>query len=119
GVDVDPIAGVAVVWSQLSHELAVVSLDTGAVTRLPIATDPLSPELSAGRRLFYTELDRRISRDGRACGACHPEGRDDGLVWKLGAGPRQTPTLLGRLGTGPFGWEAKHHELLNNMRETM
>jgi CxxC motif-containing protein (DUF1111 family) len=40
-------------------------------------------------------------------------------VWKLGAGPRQTPTLLGRLEKGPFGWEAKHADLRDNMRETM
>ncbi len=75
--------------------------------------------MAAGRRLFFTERDRRISRDGRACAACHPEGRDDGLVWKLGAGPRQTPTLVGRLGRGPFGWQAKHARLEDNMRETM
>ncbi len=106
-------------WSQLSHEIAVVSLGSGAVERRVLAGDPLAPELSAGRRLFFTERDRRISRDGRACAACHPDGRDDGLVWKLGAGPRQTPTLVGRLGRGPYGWQAKHERLEDNMRETM
>jgi len=84
-----------------------------------IASDPLPPDVAAGRRLFYTERDRRISRDGRACGACHPEGREDGLVWKLGAGPRQTPMLVGRLARGPYGWQAKHERLEDNMRETM
>jgi cytochrome c peroxidase len=116
---VDAAAGVAAVWSQLAHEIAVVSLGSGAVERRVVAPDPLSADLAAGRRLFFTERDRRISRDGRACGACHPEGRDDGLTWKLGAGPRQTPTLLGRLERGPFGWQAKHDRLEDNMRETM
>jgi DNA-binding beta-propeller fold protein YncE len=119
GVDVDPALGVAVVWSQLSHEIAVVSLGSGAVSLCRVAGDPLAPELAAGRRLFFSELDRRISRDGRACGACHPEGRDDGLTWKLGAGPRQTPTLLGRLERGPYGWLGKHPTLEGNMQETM
>ena len=119
GVDVDPALGVAVVWSQLSHELAVVSLGSGAVERRTAAGDPLPRDVSAGRRLFFSELDRRVSRDGRACGGCHPEGRDDGLVWKLGAGPRQTPTLVGRLERGPYGWQAKHARLQDNMRETM
>ena len=119
GVDVDPALDVAVVWSQLSHEIAVVSLGSGVVERRTASADPLPRDVSAGRRLFFSELDRRISRDGRACGACHPEGRDDGLVWKLGAGPRQTPTLVGRLGRGPFGWQAKHARLQDNMRETM
>jgi DNA-binding beta-propeller fold protein YncE len=116
---VDATAGVAAVWSQISHEIAVVSLGSGAVERRVIAPDPLPPDVAAGRRLFFTEHDQRISRDGRACGACHPEGRDDGLVWKLGAGPRQTPTLVGRLDRGPYGWQAKHERLEDNMRETM
>jgi mono/diheme cytochrome c family protein len=116
---VDAFAGVAAVWSQLSHEIAVISLGSDAVERLVIASDPLPADVSAGRRLFYSERDRRISRDGRACGACHPDGRDDGLTWKLGAGPRQTPTLVGRLDRGPYAWQAKHTRLEDNMRETM
>jgi len=66
-----------------------------------------------------TELDRGISRDGRACAGCHPEGRDDGVVWHLGAGPRQTPTLVGRLEAGPFGWLGKHPTLEGNITETI
>ena len=84
-----------------------------------MASDPLSPAVARGRALFTTERDRRISRDGRACAACHPEGRDDGLVWKLGVGPRQTPTLIGRLGSGPFGWDAKHAKLERSLEETI
>ena len=116
---VDVAGSVAAVWSQLSHEIAVVSLGSGSVERLVLAKETLPPDLAAGRRLFFTERDGRISRDGRACGACHPEGRDDGLTWKLGAGPRQTPTLVGRLDRGPFGWMAKHDTLEGNMHETM
>lgn len=119
GVDVDPGSAVAVVWNQLSHDLAIVSLVTFAVERIAVARDPLSKEIAAGRRLFFTELDRRISRDGRACAGCHPEGRDDGVVWKLGAGPRQTPTLVGRLERGPYGWLGKHPTLEGNMAETI
>ncbi len=116
---VDAALGVAAVWSQISHEVAVVSLASGTVERMTLAADPLPADVAAGRRLFFTERDRRISRDGRACAACHPEGRDDGIVWKLGAGPRQTPTLVGRLERGPYGWQAKHDRLEDNMRETM
>ncbi|MFO0756234.1 MAG: c-type cytochrome [Byssovorax sp.] len=119
GVDVDAVTRTAVVWSQFSHELAVVSLDSGAVLRRRVADDPLPRALADGRRLFHTELDRRITRDGRSCAGCHPEGRDDGVVWKLGAGPRQTPTLLGRLDRGPYGWLGKHATLEGNMAETI
>jgi mono/diheme cytochrome c family protein len=89
------------------------------VERLAAAGDPLPPEVAAGRRLFFSELDRRISRDGRSCAGCHPDGRDDGVVWKLGAGPRQTPTLVGRLDRGPYGWLGKHPQLEGNMAETI
>jgi mono/diheme cytochrome c family protein len=119
GVDVEPSSRVAVVWSQISHEFAIVALDSGAVERVVAATDPLAPEVAAGRRLFFSELDRRITRDGRSCAGCHPDGRDDGVVWKLGAGPRQTPTLVGRLDHGPYGWLGKHPQLEGNMAETI
>jgi mono/diheme cytochrome c family protein len=119
GLAVDRDAHKLFAWSQIAHELTTINLGTGETTALAVGADPLDPEVAKGRRLFITELDRRISRDGRACAACHPDGRDDGQVWKLGAGPRQTPTLLGRLERGPFGWEAKHADLRDNMRETM
>ncbi|MEO5729959.1 MAG: c-type cytochrome [Byssovorax sp.] len=41
------------------------------------------------------------------------------MVWKLGAGPRQTPTLVGRLDHGPYGWLGKHARLEDNMAETI
>jgi DNA-binding beta-propeller fold protein YncE len=119
GVDVEPASRVAVVWNQLSHDFAIVALDSGVVERLTAAADPLAPEVAAGRRLFLSELDRRITRDGRSCAGCHPDGRDDGVVWKLGAGPRQTPTLVGRLDRGPYGWLGKHAQLEGNMAETI
>ncbi len=119
GVDADEAAGLAVVWNQLSHDISVVHLASGATDRIPVSADPLEPDVAAGRRLFLTERDRRITRDGRACAGCHPEGREDGIVWKLGAGPRQTPVLVGRLNAGPFGWLAKHDKLEDNMNETM
>ena len=119
GVDADEATGLAVVWNQLSHDLSVVHLATGSTDRIPVAADPLPADVAAGRRLFITERDRRITRDGRACAGCHPEGREDGVVWKLGAGPRQTPMLVGRLGSGPFGWLGKHDKLEDNMAETI
>jgi DNA-binding beta-propeller fold protein YncE len=119
GVAVEPLTRIAVVWSQLSHEVTIVSIDSGAIERVSLAGDPLPPDVAEGRRLFFSETDRRISHDGRACASCHPEGRDDGLVWALGAGPRQTPTLVGRLARGPYGWLGKHPTLEGNIRETI
>ncbi|HZO14749.1 MAG TPA: cytochrome c peroxidase [Polyangiaceae bacterium] len=109
----------AVVWAQHSHELNIVDLRAGVVNWMAVGSEALAPELARGRRLFVSEGDRRISRDGRGCASCHPDGRDDGLTWKLGVGPRQTPTLLGRLESGPFGWIGKHAALADNIAETI
>jgi mono/diheme cytochrome c family protein len=119
GVEVDAASGVAVVWNQHSHDLSIVSLASGGVERIPVAGDPLPPEIAAGRRLFHTERDPRISRDGRACAGCHPDGRDDGLVWKLGAGPRQTMMLAGRVDEGPYGWVGLQPSMEDNLTVTM
>jgi len=119
GIDVDPRTDIAVVWNQNSHDLAVVSLGSGAVDTIPVAEDPARNDLAQGRALFHAEQDRRISRDGRACATCHPEGRDDGIVWRLGDGPRQTLTLAGHVQSGPYGWHGVHKTLEENIRETI
>ena len=119
GLDVDAATGIAVVWNQLSHDVAVVSLGSGSVERIPVSEDPLSADMAAGRRLFHAEADRRISRDGRSCAGCHPEGRADGLVWKLGGAARKTLMLAGRLDHGPYGWNGEHTRLAQNIEETI
>lgn len=119
GVDVDARTNIAVVWNQNSHDLAVVSLGSGDVDTIPVADDPLRADIARGRTLFHAEKDGRISRDGRACASCHPEGRDDGIVWRLGDGPRQTLTLAGHVENGPYGWHGVHETLEGNVRETI
>ena len=39
-----------------------------------------------GTKNIFSGGDSRVSKDGRACSSCHPDGRDDGLVWS-------TPTV--------------------------
>lgn len=119
GVDVDPRTAIAVVWNQRSHDLSIVSLGSGAVETLAVAEDPRPSPIARGEALFFAEGDRRISRDGRACASCHPEGRDDGIVWRLGDGPRQTLSLAGRLERGPYGWHGQHAKLEDNIVETI
>jgi mono/diheme cytochrome c family protein len=43
---------------------------------------------------------------GLSCASCHPEGGEDGRVWRFaGIGARRTQNLLGGiLGTAPFHW---------------
>lgn len=73
---------------------------------------------SLGARLFQRS-DAHGSRVGFFCALCHPEGRDDGLVWSTPAGPRQTPWLAGRLqDTAPFGWRGEHADLRTSLTST-
>jgi len=42
---------------------------------------------------------------GIACASCHPEGGDDGHVWRFeGVGARRTPALHAAAGSAPFHW---------------
>jgi len=62
---------------------------------LGAATEP-----DPGHELFHESTVR-----GVACASCHPEGADDGHVWRLGEMARRTQTLTGGVSdTAPFHW---------------
>jgi len=117
GLAVDVDGRTLFVWSQATHTVASMDLDAAhpsaisdeegdAVQHIVLGSDPeVAPAVALGREIFHRTGDAQISSDGRACASCHPDGRDDGLVWATPDGPRQTPTLAGRLeGTAPYGW---------------
>lgn len=54
-----------------------------------------------GHAIFH-----RDAGNGIACASCHPEGADDGRVWRFAPGGRRhTPALdVGLRGTEPFHW---------------
>jgi DNA-binding beta-propeller fold protein YncE len=114
-------SGRAFVWSQFAHTFTTLSLSTRLATAslsVPrvMARDPL---VERGRKLFHAVGDRRISNDGRACASCHPDGRDDGLLWSSPDGPRQTPMLAGRLaGTAPYGWTGAGSDVPGHLAKT-
>ncbi len=95
--------------------------DLKAEDTFAVAKDPLSAEAALGRRLFTYALDERVGGVAHfACAGCHPDGRHDGLVWRVGEGPRQTPILAGRLeGTGPYNWLGTELHLEENVTETI
>lgn len=138
GIAVDADASRAFVWSQLARTVSVLALPnaieeaddrrrppkTAALTSraLPaLRPSGLSPEAEAGRRLFFAASDPRISRDGRACASCHPDGRDDGLNWSTPHGARQTPMLAGRLDAAhaPFGWSGDAEDVGGHLKQTL
>jgi mono/diheme cytochrome c family protein len=88
-----------------------------ALSRL--AAPPSGGDLALGRELFHSSGDPRISRDGRACASCHPDGRDDSLTWSTPTGPRQTPMLAGRIqDTAPYGWDGDGKDVTMHLTHT-
>jgi YVTN family beta-propeller protein len=83
--------------------------------------DPLDAQLSEGRRIYTFTRSQKISHGGKfACASCHFEGEEDGLVWFIPGGVRQTPALAGRLAdTAPFNWGGSEDVLQDNMAKTI
>jgi mono/diheme cytochrome c family protein len=74
-----------------------------APARVIQIADPATT-LDTGAQLFH-----RDSGGGIACASCHPEGTEDGKVWKFsGIGARRTQALdVGLEGTAPFHWDGE------------
>lgn len=127
GIALDEAHGRAVVWSQFAHALTSVAIGDGTDTPKPFALSSMtiprdtraSAKLERGRLLFHATGDDRVSSDGRACASCHPDGRDDALVWSSPNGPRQTPILAGRLaGAAPYGWNGDATDVSTHLVQT-
>jgi DNA-binding beta-propeller fold protein YncE/mono/diheme cytochrome c family protein len=57
--------------------------------------------LDTGHELFH-----RDTGAGIAWASCHPEGAEDGRVWRFSSGDRRTQSVnVGILGTEPFHWD--------------
>lgn len=128
GVALDAEDKDIVSFSQIDGSISITPLasfakDAGQVMPTTIKllrSSGLSELATRGRKLFFSGGDSRISKDGRACSSCHPDGRDDGLVWSTPDGPRQTIMLAGRVNrAGPYGWLGKHPTLQVHMQTTM
>ena len=90
----------------LGDSLSVIDVASNQV----VETIPLGARQAdlarRGEQLFNSA---RLSFSGQfACASCHPDGGADGLNWDLAADGignfKNTKTLLGVHGTGPFGW---------------
>jgi len=82
-----------------------------------VEQEVLDADVLEGKRVFYSSADTRMTRSGYlSCGHCHPDGREDGIVWDFtdrGEGLRNTTTLegLGGLNEGPLHWTGNFDEL--------
>ena len=93
----------------------------GAERTATFASDPWPADVRRGARVFTFARSGRISHAGQfSCATCHFEGTEDGEVWFITDGPRQTPALAERLhDTAPFNWSGSEDALRNNMARTV
>jgi len=122
GIAMDDTLPRALVWSQFDHALTwLLAHDRSHVVVASNALPrkaPFSAAFARGRVLFHLS-DERISADGRTCASCHPDGRDDGLVWSTPDGPRNPPMLSGRLAsTKPYGWLGRAPDVAAHLKQT-
>ena len=113
GIVLSPDDRTAYVANSLSDDVSVIDLSTFAeVTRIPVTTSPLSPELHRGKLLFISSRSTQVSRDRwMSCESCHPDGEQDGRTWLFPDGPRNTTNLRGLAQTHPLHWSADRDEV--------
>ncbi len=103
------------------HETSDRTLGKLVVRGPELAPSHRNAEIERGAELFRRANDGRLSDRGTlACASCHPEGRADGLTWRIGDHVLQTPMLAGRiLGTAPFKWDGQDATLTDSLRHTI
>jgi len=125
GIATDSITGRVFVQNFLDRNLSVLeatdlfntgSLILGTTEVDTVAVEPLTPEVLAGKRIFY-HADERMSAEGYiSCASCHIDGGSDGRVWDFtqrGEGLRNTTDLRGRsgIGHGRVHWSGNFDEI--------
>lgn len=114
----------AVVLSQFDRVVSIVDVDDAKSAPTMIALSRPEGEIDSaferGRQIFHDNFDPRVSKDGRACASCHPDGREDGFTWSTPDGPRQTISLAGRIpNAAPYGWFGDHLDARNHLAHTV
>lgn len=117
------------IWVHCEFRRQVVRLDPGDASTPADDTWLQGPELAAsahdelvdrGADLFRRSNPDTSDGGTLACSNCHPEGRADGLTWRLGKSTMQVPVLAGRVGgTGPYKWDGQDPTLHDSLRHTM
>ncbi len=105
----------------LKERLVADSLRLSRDRAFRFGVDPLPLDARLGRDIFTNNNYRGLSHQGSfACQSCHPEGAEDRVVWLGAIGPRQTPSLAGRLiDTAPFNWVGSEADLTDNFVRTV
>jgi DNA-binding beta-propeller fold protein YncE len=117
--------GTVNVWCSLSRTVAKMTRKDNTATFAQLGSALTKTQLTAlqhrGKELFRMANDGRLSSRGAlACASCHPEGRADGLSWRIEGQELQTPLLSGKvLDTHPYKWDGGDKDLNTSLSSTM
>lgn len=129
GVAIAP-DGDVLVWCSFSRSVKRVDAvgDNGKLIR-PAANPESGPTLVAssfddqqhrGLELFHTASSQVSQGGALACANCHPDGRADGLSWRIDKHELQTPVLVGRIAnTHPYKWDGGDPDIKASLAGTM
>src|SRR5256885_5987469 len=85
-----------------------------------LAASTLTDKQHQGMVMFHSALPQISQRGALACATCHPDGREDGLSWRIEKTELQTPLLAGRIvGTHPYKWDGGDADLRTSLTTTM
>jgi cytochrome c553 len=117
--------GSVLVWCGVSRKVIRAKASPATITAeqisLELAPTHYTKEAHRGLELFRAANDARVStRGAMACASCHPEGREDGLSWRINGHVLQTPLLDGRIvGTHPYKWDGGDPDIQTSLSSTM
>jgi sugar lactone lactonase YvrE/mono/diheme cytochrome c family protein len=121
--------GNLLVWCSFTRSVARVTVIDGKGKLAARWTQARGPALAAstlgdaqhlGMVLFHTADSDMSAFGGLACASCHPEGRADGLSWRIHGDTLQTPLLTGRIpNTAPYKWDGSAKDLPASLRGTI
>ncbi|HEX5060562.1 MAG TPA: c-type cytochrome, partial [Kofleriaceae bacterium] len=85
-----------------------------------LVASSLNEKQHEGLVLFHSSQPQISARGSLACASCHPDGRADGLSWRIDKHELQTPLLAGRIvDTHPYKWDGGDADLPASLTGTM
>ena len=114
--------GDVLVWCSFTRTVGRIHVAEAATVEVgpTLVASHFSEVQHAGMVVFHS-ADSAISQAGSmACSSCHPDGRADGMSWKIDQHELQTPILAGRVvGTHPYKWDGQDRDLQTSLTMTM
>jgi len=112
--------GSVLVWCSFSRSVKRVDKMAISTEGPTLVASSFNEEQHKGLELFHISSTQISAGGALACASCHPDGRADGLSWRIDKHELQTPVLIGRVaGTHPYKWDGGDKDLTTSLTGTM